>query len=128
VAEASSSSSRERSSEGRPGTRQTAGKKSSSKRTDSSSSRKATPAAVASAAVRQLAALTGRDAEGVTSLAKSDGGWQVELEVVESHRIPDTTDLMALYEVQVDADGGLISYRRLRRYSRGHAGGEQGPG
>jgi hypothetical protein len=95
---------------------------------DSSSSGLATPAAVASEAVRQIAALTGREAEGVTSLAKSDDGWQIEIEVVEFHRIPDTTDLMALYEVHVDSDGALTSYRRLRRYSRGQAGAEQGPG
>jgi hypothetical protein len=85
------------------------------------------PAAVATAAVRQLAQLTGRDVEGATSLAKSEDGWQVEVEVVETRRVPDTMDLMALYEVEIDTDGDLASYRRLRRYARAEAGGEQGP-
>jgi len=84
------------------------------------------PSAVAAAAGRELAALTGRRVEGVTSLARSDDGWEVEVEVVESQRIPETTDLMALYEVQVDREGDLISYRRVRRYSRGQTGGDQG--
>ena len=84
------------------------------------------PSAVAAAAVRELGAMTGRAVEGVTSLGRSDDGWEVEVEVVESRRIPETTDLMALYEVQVDGDGELVSYRRVRRYSRGQTGGEQG--
>ena len=106
-----------------------AAKKASAKKSASSSGSRVSATTVGAAAVRQLAELAGRDVEGVTSLAKNDdGGWQVEVEVVESRRIPDTTDLMALYEVQVDTDGHLTSYRRLRRYSRGQAGAEQGPG
>jgi hypothetical protein len=101
-------------------------KKASAKKSTSSSGSRISATTVGAAAARQLAELAGRDVEGVTSLAKNDDGWQVEVEVVESHRIPDTTDLMALYEVQVDTDGDLTSYRRLRRYSRGQAGAEQG--
>ena len=37
-------------------------------------------------------------------------------------RIPDTTDVLALYEVDVDSDGDLEGYRRLRRYARGVPG------
>ena len=33
--------------------------------------------------------------------------------------IPDTTDVLALYEVDADEDGSLIGYRRLARYGRG---------
>ena len=49
-------------------------------------------------------------------------GWKVHVEVVEVRRIPDTTDVLALYEVQVDEDGDLMGYRRLRRYARGVPG------
>ena len=54
------------------------------------------------------------------SLAPTDdGGWLIEVEVVEARRIPSTSDILALYEVLLDADGELLSYRRIRRYARG---------
>jgi hypothetical protein len=43
----------------------------------------------------------------------------VLVEVVESHRIPETTDIMAVYEVDVDNDGAVTGYRRRDRYVRG---------
>ncbi len=77
---------------------------------------------VASAAVRQLLELTGKGAEGVTSLQRTEDGWKVQVEVVEVRRIPDTTDVLALYEVEMDDAGDLQGYRRLRRYTRGKPG------
>lgn len=71
-------------------------------------------------AVRQVRELTGRDAEGVTSLERSADGWRVGVEVVESHRVPDSTDVMAVYEAELDETGELVSYRRVSRYARGH--------
>jgi hypothetical protein len=75
--------------------------------------------AIGAKAARQLLELTGRDAEGVTGLERTDDGWKVQVEVVEVRRIPDTTDMLALYEVEVDPQGELMGYRRLQRYSRG---------
>jgi hypothetical protein len=43
----------------------------------------------------------------------------VQVEVVEVHRIPNTTDVLALYEVQADERGSLLGYRRVKRYARG---------
>jgi hypothetical protein len=77
---------------------------------------------VAQSASRQLLELTGRDAEGVTGLERTEEGWKVLVEVVEVRRIPETTDILALYEVMTDEDGDLESYRRLRRYARGVPG------
>jgi hypothetical protein len=79
---------------------------------------------VAAMAADQLLELTGKAAEGVTGLERTDDGWKVQVEVVEVRRIPDTTDVLALYEVDVDEDGELESYHRLRRYSRGAPGEE----
>ncbi|NUR09304.1 MAG: gas vesicle protein [Nocardioidaceae bacterium] len=79
---------------------------------------------VAGLAAQQLLELTGKEAEGVTGLERTDDGWRVQVEVVEVRRIPDTTDILALYEIEVDGDGDLQSYRRLRRYARGVPGEE----
>jgi hypothetical protein len=65
--------------------------------------------------------LTGEQPEGVTSLERSEDGWEVGIEVVETHRIPDSTDILAVYRVEVDEEGELVSYHRDRRYYRGRA-------
>lgn len=74
---------------------------------------------VAALACRQLADLTGRELEGVVGLERTDDGWVVDVEVLELRRVPNTTDVLAVYEVALDADGDLDSYRRLHRYERG---------
>ncbi|MGC1214394.1 MAG: gas vesicle protein, partial [Micromonospora sp.] len=73
--------------------------------------------------LRQIAALTGKDPLGTTSLESIEEGWLVGVEVVEDHRIPASTDLLGLYEVELDVEGGLLGYRRLRRYQRGKGDG-----
>lgn len=74
---------------------------------------------VAERAVEQLTALSGRTAEAVTGIERTDDGWQVRVEVLELERIPHSTDLLAEYAVDLDGDGDLTSYRRVRRYARG---------
>jgi hypothetical protein len=71
----------------------------------------------------QLGELTGHDVEGVISVERNDDGWKVGVEVVESHRIPDSADILATYEVGLDEDAELMSYRRTERYSRGQTVG-----
>jgi len=87
--------------------------------------KKRTGLQIAQEAARQLLELTGREAEGVVAMERTDDGWRIEVEVVEVRRIPDTTDVLALYEVTVDGDGDLEGYRRLRRYGRGVPGEER---
>lgn len=84
--------------------------------------KKKTGARIAAEAAGQLLELTGRDVEGITGFRRTDDGWAVEVEVLEVRRIPDTTDVLALYEVTVDEDGEMEGYRRLRRYTRGQPG------
>jgi hypothetical protein len=68
--------------------------------------------------------LTGKDAETVVGLEKDDDGWKVLLDVVELRRIPNTTDVLATYEVALDDGGELQGCRRLHRYVRGSVEGE----
>ncbi|MFG1775031.1 gas vesicle protein [Micromonospora sp. NPDC049048] len=69
--------------------------------------------------MRQIVELTGRDPMGTTSLKSSRDGWIVGVEVVEDRRIPSSIDLLGLYEVELDLEGALLGYRRVRRYQRG---------
>ena len=83
-----------------------------------------TAAKAGQAALRQITELTGKDPEGVTGVEPADDGWVVGVEVVEDRRIPSSTDILATYEIELDMDGDLMSYRRVRRYPRGRGDDE----
>jgi hypothetical protein len=76
-------------------------------------------ATAAQAGKRGLLELVGKQAEGVTAVEPTEDGWLVGVEVLEDQRVPSSADLLALYEVELDPDGTLVSYRRTRRYPRG---------
>jgi len=116
------------------GAKKTSAKKTSAKKTPAPRKRASAPRAeadrppnpgrIAAEAARQLVELTGKQPEGVVGLDRSDDGWKVEVEVLEVSRIPNTTDVLAMYEVEVDGKGSLQGYRRVRRYVRGVPGGD----
>ncbi|MFF7450407.1 MULTISPECIES: gas vesicle protein GvpO [unclassified Streptomyces] len=74
----------------------------------------------------QLEELTGMVAESVSSFEQSEDGWSLEIEVMELSRVPDTMSLMASYQVELDPEGQLTGYRRVRRYERGRADSHRG--
>jgi hypothetical protein len=76
-------------------------------------------------AAEQLVGLTGKEFEGIVGLSRSEDGWSVQVEVLDMRRIPSSTDVIAVYEVDVDEDGDLTGYRRLHRYLRGEAGDDR---
>ena len=65
--------------------------------------------------------MTEHDPETVSALQWDGESWLVSVEVCELTRIPNTTDVMATYVVQLDDGGGLLGYKRERRYTRGEA-------
>lgn len=72
-------------------------------------------------ALAQLAELTGMTAESASSFAQTEDGWSLDVEVLELERVPETMSLMATYQVELDPEGQLTGYRRVRRYERGRA-------
>jgi hypothetical protein len=71
-------------------------------------------------ALDQFEVMTGKQPDSVSGVRRSDeGGWSVLVDVLELERVPSSTSVMATYRVDVDAEGELLSYERLRRYSRG---------
>ena len=66
-----------------------------------------------------IAEMTERQPVQMTSVSPTEDGWLMEVEVIEDRRIPSSSDILALYEVELDASGELLAYRRTRRYLRG---------
>lgn len=71
------------------------------------------------AALTTVAELTGHSPEAITGLEWDGEFWRVTVDALELARIPNTTDVMASYVVQLDESGTLHGYRRERRFVRG---------
>ena len=88
-------------------------------RSSGSRQKKLSAAEAVGRAREQIEQLLGRPAETISSFsANGSKGWVVRVEVVELERIPESTSLLASYEVKLDNQGDLVEARRLRRYSR----------
>jgi hypothetical protein len=60
--------------------------------------------------------------DGVVGLSKVENGWNgwiVSLEALERRAIPDTMDVLGLYEVRMDNEGNLLGFNRKRLRKRG---------
>jgi len=55
----------------------------------------------------------------VIGLSRIDEGWAISLEALERKAIPETMDVLGVYEVCVDIDGGLLRFERKRLRKRG---------
>jgi len=75
------------------------------------------------AAMTTVHELTGYEPEAVTALEWDGDVWQVTVDVLELARIPNTTDLLGSYVVQLDEGGTLRGYKRERRFTRSQAEG-----
>jgi hypothetical protein len=74
--------------------------------------------------LRGLSGVIENEPVGVTQVSPRHDGWIVGIEVVELARVPSSADIMALYETELDMDGTMRAYRRVRRYARGRGDSE----
>ena len=56
---------------------------------------------------------------GIIGLSRTEEGWVVSLEALERRAIPDTMDVLGLYEVRLDNEGNLNGFDRKRLRKRG---------
>ena len=66
----------------------------------------------------ELYDLTGLEISSTLSAAKEGDEWLVDIEVVEKHSIPDSMDLLAVYETRLDADGNMLEFKRTKMRKR----------
>jgi len=56
---------------------------------------------------------------GIIGLSGTEEGWVVSLEALERRAIPDTMDVLGLYEVRLDSEGNLLGFDRKKLRKRG---------
>ena len=52
-------------------------------------------------------------------LAKREDVWVVSLEAVERKAIPDSMDVLGVYEIRMDSKGILLGFERMKLRKRG---------
>ena len=80
--------------------------------------RRVSPDEIVERAKKVLDDLGGMVVDRVTGVEADDQGWRINLEVVETRRIPDTADIIAKYEVLLSRGGRFRSYRLAGRRRR----------
>lgn len=73
------------------------------------------------AALSTVQELTGYEPEAITGLQWDGDVWQVTVDVLELSRVPNTTDIIGQYVVELDEGGTLRGYRRTGRFPRGQS-------
>ena len=68
---------------------------------------------------REFVGLGKTPADGITGLSKTEEGWSILMEALERKAIPDTMDVLGLYELRLDNDGHLLSLDRKKLRKRG---------
>lgn len=70
-------------------------------------------------AQEDFARVTKIPVDGVIGLSKTEEGWVVLLEALERRAIPDTMDILGLYEVRLDSEGNFLGFERKKLRKRG---------
>lgn len=65
-------------------------------------------------AKEQLQSILNLEVSSVIGASKREDGWQVMIELIERKAVPDTQDLLGVYEVLVNDKGSMINYERKR--------------
>jgi hypothetical protein len=70
---------------------------------------------------RQMTAITGLPPDTISRFDRAESGWTLAIDMVEHRSVPRTQDLLASFEVILDDDGQITSWRRTGRFVRGQA-------
>lgn len=78
---------------------------------------------IANQAKKQLSELTKLEPSTVSGMTKEGEEWIVTLEMVEKKSIPDSMDVLGVYEVRLNNDGELLNFNRISLRKRGDTTG-----
>ncbi len=70
-------------------------------------------------AQQEFVRLGKKSADGIAGLSKTEEGWAILMEALERKAIPDTMDILGLYEMQLDKEGNLLGLNRKKLRKRG---------
>ena len=70
-------------------------------------------------ALPEIKEMLRKEPESISSIEKNENGWTLHCEVLEKKAIPETYDLLKVYEFIFDNDAKINSFKVLRKIRRG---------
>ena len=67
----------------------------------------------------EIKELLKKEPESISSVEKSEDGWVLNCEVLEKKSVPETYDLLKVFEFKLDKDGKIKGFKQLRKVRRG---------
>lgn len=67
----------------------------------------------------QIMELLGKKPESISSIERNSEGWSITCDVLEKKSIPETYDLLKVFEFMVDKEGRVVRFKQLRKIRRG---------
>ena len=66
----------------------------------------------------ELHTIIGLEIESTVSAEPSETGWCITLEALEKRAIPNSLDVLAIYEAMLDSEGNIAEFRRIKLRKR----------
>lgn len=76
-------------------------------------------------AKKELSQLTGLQPSSLIGVSDENGEMTVKLEMVEKKSVPDSQDVLGIYDVKLTAEGKIKQFTRTRLRRRGDASFEE---
>lgn len=69
--------------------------------------------------IPSITELLGTKPEGISSMEKTSEGWAVVCNILERKAVPETFDLLKVFEFILDKEGKIVRFKQLRKIRRG---------
>lgn len=66
-----------------------------------------------------IAELLGKAPDSVSSIEKNSEGWAVVCNILEKKAVPETFDLLKVFEVILDKEAKIVRFKQLKKIRRG---------
>lgn len=64
-------------------------------------------------ATSMIESITGKKSEGVVCMCREDGILKLKIEVIERKSIPDSQDILSIYEMKLNSNMEIVDYSKI---------------
>ena len=72
--------------------------------------------------IPEIKEILGKEPESISLIEKTDKGWKIHCDVLEKKSVPETYDLLKIFEFRVDDQIKITGFNQLRKVRRGDLG------
>ncbi len=70
----------------------------------------------------QIRKLLNKEPECISSIEKTKEGWRVLCDVLDKKSVPETFDLLKVFEFILDKEAKVTSFKQIKKIKRGNIG------